>query len=114
MAKVLSDKMIEWAKEKVKEGYYKSEIAEALFVSPVTVQVALKGIEPPKREPLSYNGTSKAERNEFIKEKLYEGYQQNEIAEAVGMHIANISQLIKRNGYKKKPKAKLVYDSSKE
>lgn len=107
---VLSKRMLNWARKKVKEGYYKSEIAEALFVSPTTVQVALKGFNPPKREPLVYNGKTKKERNEFIKTKYYEGYLQIEIAKAVGMQQAVLNQLIKRKRYEKKPKEKLVYD----
>lgn len=107
---LLSKRMLKWARQKVEEGYYKKEIAEALFVSPSTVQVALKGVNPPKREPLVYSGKTKKERNEFIKTKYYEGYLQIEIAEAVGMHQAVLNQLIKRKKYKKKPKEKLVYD----
>lgn len=107
---VLSKRMLNWARKKVKEGYYKSEIAEALFVSPSTVQIALKGFNPPKREPLVYSGKTKKERNEFIKTKYYEGYLQIEIAKAVGMHQAVLNQFIKRKKYKKKPKEKLAYD----
>lgn len=111
---VLNKRMLRWARKKVKEGYYKSEIAEALFVSPSTVQVALKGFNPPKREPLIYNGKTKKERNDFIKTKYYEGYLQIEIAKAVGMQQAVLNQFIKRHHYKKKPKEKLVYDFNAE
>lgn len=106
--------MIKWAKEKFKEGYLQIEIAEALFVAPITVRPHLKGLKHKAKPKLVYKGTTKKERDEFVKQKYYAGYQQNEIAQAIGMHPMTVHTIISRNNFQQKPRPKLVYDFSQE
>lgn len=109
--KILSDKQIEWAKERYAEGYYQREIADALFVCEVTIHNLVKGVKKHTRKKLIYDGSV---LEEFIRVKYYEGYQQKEIAKAIGMHQATINQYIKRHNIKKKPRGVLVYDFKNE
>lgn len=110
-ARLLSDKQIEWAKERYAEGYYQREIADALFVCEVTIHNLLKGVKKLARTKLIYDGS---DRDEFIRTKYYEGYQQKEIAEALGTYSMKIFHYCKKHRLKQKPRAKLVYDFSKE
>lgn len=111
MAKVLSDKMIEWAKEKYAEGYAKYEIAEALYVNEVTIRKQLKDEPKPERKKLVYDGSDK---KAFIRQSVKAGYYHHEVADALGMHKLSISQYCTRYGIKKAKKPALIYDFSQE
>lgn len=110
-ARLLSDKQIEWAKERYAEGYYQREIAQALYVSLQTIYIILRGTPRHKLPKLEYDGSDK---HDFIKSKYFEGYQQKEIAKALGLHIATINQYVQRYNIPKKPRDVLVYDFKNE
>ena len=58
--RLLTDKQIAWARERLKEGYTKKEIAGALFVTRATLRNTLFGDKPLKR-PLVYDFKKEAE-----------------------------------------------------
>lgn len=101
MGKALTREQEQWAYQKWCDGYSREEIARALYVSAKPIHECLRGKKKVKK-PLVCEWKNEREFGAYLTrtqrlwiiQKWDEGYQQKEIAEAIGVRKATVQRLL--------------------